>query len=385
MSERVLFVDDDPQILSAFKRNLRKRFELHTAEGGAQGLAMLKDDGPFAVVISDQQMPKMDGVSFLKEVKARSPLTVRMMLTGNADQRTAMEAVNEGHIFRFLNKPCTPENLGKAIIAAQRQYRLMTAEKDLLEQTLAGSVKVLVDVLSLHSPETFKQTGRLRGWARKLAEALELPDTWTLDMTVMLAAIGQITLPQNIVTKLSKKQPLSDVEQELAVRTPLVAKGLIANIPRMDPVANAVYYQNKGFDGSGFPEDDVSGKDIPLEARVLRILTDLAALSNVDQPPSTCFDELAGEAHLYDEKILAAARGCLVGAELSDEEVVAGAVVKMTVDQLAVGFKTARDITAETGTMILSAGHSLSPAMIEKIQQYHKIQAIDEPIHLVRE
>ena len=68
MTERVLFVDDDPQILNAFRRGLRKRLDLHTAEGGKAGLEALEKEGPFAVVVSDQQMPEMDGITLLREV-----------------------------------------------------------------------------------------------------------------------------------------------------------------------------------------------------------------------------------------------------------------------------------------------------------------------------
>ena len=141
MTERVLFVDDDPQILNAFRRGLRKRLDLHTAEGGKAGLEALEKEGPFAVVVSDQQMPEMDGITLLREVKNRAPLTVRMMLTGNADQGTAAAAVNEGHIFRFLTKPCTPDELAAAVDAAKEQYRLVTAERDLRRDRLRHAAR----------------------------------------------------------------------------------------------------------------------------------------------------------------------------------------------------------------------------------------------------
>lgn len=384
MTDRVLFVDDDVQILSGFRRGLRKQFDLETAEGGAAGLEVLESQGPFAVVISDQQMPNMDGVAFLKEVKNRSPLTVRMMLTGNADQQTALTAVNEGNIFQFLNKPCPPEKLAKAIQAGQQQYKLLTAEKELLEKTLAGSVKVLVEVLSLHDPEVFKQTARLRSWARKVATHLSLPGTWELDMTVMLSSIGRVTLPAEVTAKLHAGQELDSVEQDLIARTPKVARDLITNIPRMEGIANAIYYQNKGFDGSGFPADQVAGKDIPLEARVLKLLSDLAALSSVDAPPPTAFEKLKEKGVLYDPKILDAARQCLGGRPQIASGTAPTATLNVTVAHLQAGQKIAADVTSEAGVMVLSAGYVLTAPLIEKLQQYHRVRPINEPIKVVK-
>lgn len=383
MNARVLFVDDDPQILSAFKRGLRKRFDLHTAEGPAAGLKAIEEDGEFAVVVSDQQMPEMDGITFLRQVKAKNPLTVRMMLTGNADQKTAMEAVNEGHIFRFMTKPCAPDDLAKAVEAAKEQYRLVTAERDLLEQTLAGSVKVLVDVLSLHNPEAFKQTARIRSWARAIAKPLKLTDPWTLNMSIMLSSIGEITLPAELSTKLRKGETLTDVEKTLVSRSPEVARDLIANIPRLGPVATAVYYQAAGFDGSGFPADGVAGEDLPREARVLRVLKDLATASNDDLPPVSVFDAMAKNSAQYDPEILALARTRLTPPDEMPTAEEAPEVHEVPVRLLRDVHKLQEDVMTESETVLISAGHRLTRAMIKKIQNYHQVNKIKEPLKVI--
>lgn len=386
MTERVLFVDDDPQILNAFRRGLRKRLDLHTAEGGKAGLEALEKEGPFAVVVSDQQMPEMDGITLLREVKNRAPLTVRMMLTGNADQGTAAAAVNEGHIFRFLTKPCTPDELAAAVEAAKEQYRLVTAERDLLEKTLAGSVKVLVDVLALNDPEAFKETGRLQAWGNQLARHIKHQDTWALNMATMLVSLGRITLPNDVAEKLRNRAPLSKAEQDMVNRTPEVARDLIANIPRLGGVAEAVYYQAAGYNGSGFPADGVAGPDLPFEARVLKILTDLAATTRRQKPSAASFATLEKRAQLYDPTLLAAARACLVAeTEQAEEEAEEeeAEIREVTVRMLSPRFRLAEDVTTETGVKILASGLRMSPAMIKKIQQYHALHRIKEPIYVV--
>ena len=120
MSTKILCVDDEENVLTGLQRSLRKQFQVDVAVGGTAGLRQIEQSGPYAVVIADMQMPEMNGVEFLKRVEARHPDTVRVMLTGNADQKTAMDAVNEGHVFRFLNKPCQPDLLAATLQAAVR-------------------------------------------------------------------------------------------------------------------------------------------------------------------------------------------------------------------------------------------------------------------------
>ncbi len=111
---KILFVDDQPSLLNAMARHFESRYDVHTAIGGKIGLEMI-DGRAFAVVVSDMQMPGMDGIEFLQHVRERAPDTIRVMLTSNDDQQTAVDAVNEGAVFRFLNKPCQAEELERVL------------------------------------------------------------------------------------------------------------------------------------------------------------------------------------------------------------------------------------------------------------------------------
>lgn len=134
MLEKILFVDDEPSVLEALQRQFHKQFHIHTALGGAEGISMLRIQGPFAVVVSDCRMPGMDGIQFLALLRKTAPDTVRMMLTGNNDLETAMEAVNRGEIFRFLTKPCPPDTFKAALEAGVKQYQLIRSQKSVLSR-----------------------------------------------------------------------------------------------------------------------------------------------------------------------------------------------------------------------------------------------------------
>lgn len=141
MSDNVLCVDDDPNILHAYQRALRKQFRIETALGGEEALGRVDSQVPYAVIVSDMRMPGMDGVQFLAAVRRKSPNSVRMMLTGNADQETAIRAVNEGHIFH----------------RALEQKDLLARSRDLLEVTKRQSTLI----------EEARLTRRLRGTSHK--------------------------------------------------------------------------------------------------------------------------------------------------------------------------------------------------------------------------
>ena len=108
-------------------------------------------------------MPQMDGVQFLLRVKEAAPETIRLILTGQTELQAAIDAVNLGSIFRFLTKPCSKDVLSTAIQASLRQYQLIRVEKELLEQTLGGSIQVMTEILSLISPTSFGRATRVCG------------------------------------------------------------------------------------------------------------------------------------------------------------------------------------------------------------------------------
>jgi FixJ family two-component response regulator len=134
VSEKILFVDDETAVLEAMHRMLHSSFDIYTANSGENGLIAVDRDGPFGVVISDMQMPGMNGAEFLARVRQKAPCTVRMLLTGHADLHSAIDAVNRGQILHFLTKPCPKDALVAAINSGLDQYRIALEERELSRQ-----------------------------------------------------------------------------------------------------------------------------------------------------------------------------------------------------------------------------------------------------------
>ncbi|MCD4691554.1 MAG: response regulator, partial [Calditrichales bacterium] len=274
MSTKILFVDDEQHVLSSHRRTFRKKYDVVTAMGGEIALETIETKGPFPVVVSDMQMPGMNGVQLLSKIRKIAPDTIRIMLTGNADLNTAMEAVNEGNVYRFLTKPCHPEQLAKIIDSGVRQYQLIKAEQELLNKTLKGSIKVLIDILSIIDQQSFSRTLKLRDYIRKLCKARIISSSWELDISALLSQIGQVTIPSGVISKIHKNEEISDVEKNMLDRVPQVGHDLLANIPRLENISKIILYQNKLFNGQGLPNDSVKGIDIPLGSRIIKILSD---------------------------------------------------------------------------------------------------------------
>jgi len=209
MKAKILFVDDEQNILAAFKRQLRGRVDMDTANSGREGLELLESGGPYAVVVSDMRMPEMDGIQFLSKVQEKSPDTIRLMLTGNADQETAVKAVNEGRVFQFLNKPCSEKVMNQALQDGIQQYRLARAEKELLAKTLNGSIRILTDILSMADPEGFTQSQSLKKCIKSFAPMFKDTNSWEIELAAMLFSIGKVTLPSETMTKSREKIALT--------------------------------------------------------------------------------------------------------------------------------------------------------------------------------
>ncbi|MBF0130156.1 MAG: response regulator, partial [Alphaproteobacteria bacterium] len=222
--ERILLVDDDPHLLSALRRQLGDEFALTTASTGKDAVEAVrsaaKERAPFAVALCDMRMPGMNGVETLAAIREAAPDTVRMMLTGHADQETSIQAINRGNILRFYLKPCPAEQLREGLRAGVHQYHLVTAEWDLLERTLTGSLRVLIDALSMNDPVAFAHTARMREWVRALGPALSLPKPWQIEIAATLHEIGRLAIPAEIIAKKASGEALSDLEQALIDRTP---------------------------------------------------------------------------------------------------------------------------------------------------------------------
>ena len=291
---RILFVDDDEKVLAMFKRNLGHRFQMDTSSAPEAALELVRQGG-VAVVVADLRMPKLDGFAFLAQVSEISPLTVKIMLTGHADLDAAIAGVNEGRLFRFLTKPCPTETLIRSLEAALEQYRLVTAEKELLRGTLQGSIKVLTEILGQTNPEAFGRSERIKRLIKNLAQRLGIKDPWRIELAAMLSQIGCIFIPESVVKKNRCPGGLTPEELQIYSLHPTVGAQLLSNIPRLEEVREMIEHQEARL---------CDQPEMSRGARMLKICLDYDNMEGCFSAKYDIFTEMKRHEGWYDRHLL---------------------------------------------------------------------------------
>ncbi len=370
---RVLIVDDEPRLLMAVKRALHGRFDIDIAQSGKEGLEKIKKANNYAVVISDLKMPVMDGIQFLSRVKEVSPDTVRIMLTGFAELDTAIEAINSGNVFRFLTKPCSTETLASAIEAAIKQYKLVKSEKELLEKTLRGCVKLLTEILSLTNPEAFGRSSRIARWVVWIARELGYEELWKIETAALLSQLGCLLVPEEAVLKVYKGEPLSDEERQMMDMHPSVASHLLRHIPRLDSIATIIEYQEKHFDGTGFPRNDLQGEEIPFESRILKLAIDFEQLLTAGHEAKDALQVIKSRKGVYDPQLLPALERIVHIYSNYQKK-------KVSVSELKEGMIIGENVMSMDGRLLIREGHEMTETIIRRLQNFAKTVGIVQPI-----
>jgi PAS domain S-box-containing protein len=143
------------------------------------------------------------------------------------------------------------------------QYRLITAEKELLNKTLSGSIKLLTDMLSMIEPQSFGREQTMRNLIGSVTKKFPTGNAWEIPLAFMLAPIANATLPPELLVRARAGGILFKVEEQIMSELPETAARLLANVPRLEGVARIVRYSQKHYDGAGAPPDAVKGEALP--------------------------------------------------------------------------------------------------------------------------
>jgi response regulator RpfG family c-di-GMP phosphodiesterase len=359
---RILFVDDEPLVLEGLRRSLYREFNVDLAEGAEAGLEKVKKDGPYVVVVSDMKMPVMDGAEFLARVRTRAPDSIRVMLTGYADMEAAMRAVNEGRIFRFLNKPVTAEDLTLTLRACVAQYDLLRREKELLEKTLAGAIRVLSEVLQLANPVAFNKGNRICQYVRHIAGKLCPSDTWQYEIAAMLSELGCLTLTPDLLEAIHAGEPLTPEHEKRYSQHPQIAHDLLARIPRLELVADMILQQNEvptDLPRSLFPD----AESVRRGAQMLRVSLAFDRLLSAGSERQEALLALSRNPAQYDAKMVAA---------LGDFRLSRGPTELRSIDvrDLRTGMILNENLRSTTGVLLAAKGHEVSYALVKAVRNF---------------
>ena len=365
MKGKILFVDDEPAVLEGYRRLLRGDFQLSTAVNGEDAIAEIRGNGPFEVVVSDMQMPGMNGIEVLARVREIAPQTIRVVLTGHADIESAINAVNEGAVFRFLTKPCAAEVLKKALTACLLQYQLVRAENELLENTLMGAIRVLTDMLSLANPGAFGRSLRLQHFVRHMVRELQLEMPWRYEAAAILSQLGCVTLEPELLEAAYCGRAMSPEEQLHFNAHPAIARDLLASVPRLEGIAWIIGQQL----GASSVENDVSDS-IKTGAVILQIAIAFDKLKEQGLSHLEAIAELQAS-RKFDARIVKALETLEPQRAAMEPRVV-------EISSLEPGMILDEEIRSTIGLLLAAKGQEVTYPLVVRLKNFHRRHLIDD-------
>lgn len=445
---QVLLVDDEPNVLQSLRRLLRREpIELVTVTSPAEALARVQAE-PFAVVISDQRMPEMEGTELLERVQAASPDTVRIILTGHAEMEAALDAINRGAVYRFLCKPWDDEELQQTLRHAVERYELVEENQRLhrlteaqnaklqswnstliqkvfertreivasnreLDQSLLQSVKVIAGMIGNHSEVLGNHSLRVAQVATAMARKMDLGFNRTQDIktAALLHDIGKMSIQRSALAKPAHTHSLNTKREIL--EHPMRGAAMIGTISHFSNAASLIRHHHERFDGTGYP-DGLCGDDIPLGARIIAVADAYdnelngrrshlwkvphQAVASVRRRAPDEFDpylvHVLAEAVLDKDGLEAFARihsdttqqqdGIALSSEGDVEEELASDELSIDIRLLSLGMVLSRELRDMSDRLLLPKDSVMDEANLERIHLHHHKTPIRGNIYVYR-
>ena len=293
----LLIVDDEKNVLNSMQRLLRGQpYRVFTATSAAEGLELL-EQRHICVVISDHLMPKMNGITFLEEVKRRQPDVVRILMTAYGSLENAMAAIKRCRIFEYLTKPWNDAVLKACIERAFEHYALLAENRRLQRLTheqneelraindnlermvhtrtlqLEEAVREGILMLAMASEARDDMTGghirRIQRITGRICRQLGLDEDTSEEISFasILHDVGKIHIPDHI---LKKPGPLTDSEFALMQTHTVVGERILGRKPFYKTARQIARHHHEHWDGNGYP-DGLAGEAIPLAARIVTV------------------------------------------------------------------------------------------------------------------
>jgi len=358
---KILCVDDEPNVLHGLRRSLRGRFEVFTATSGEEALATLSHPLDVAVICSDMRMPGMDGAQFLARAAEVAPDATRVLLSGQSDLPSLVRVINSSGIYRFLVKPCERADLVRALSDAAEHHRLRRAEDELLEGTVAGSLKLLSEAFAMASPRAAASSARVQRLVARLAAREGVAMDWEMATAASLAGLGWLAVPDDVHDRLASGKPLDPEEEAMLARAPVLGADLVANLPRLQGVAEILRAVER------------PRRREPWIVSTLRLALRFVQVSASNGSPEAALGVLRPE--LSPEQLTALWE--VVTQQLNP-------VLAIRRGELEVGMELAEPLFTRSGVLLMPAGITIGEAAMARLRNFAVRYGLREPIHVRR-
>lgn len=411
----LLFVDDEANVLSSLKRLFRPfGYRIFTAESGAQGLEIMAQE-KIDIVVSDMRMPEMNGAQFLKKVYEQWPDTLRILLTGYAEIGATIDAINKGHIYRYISKPWEDNDIVLAIKQALRQKQLEQENRSLgeltrkqneelkdlnanleqkvkarteevrqtmgflevahekLKQGFITSIRVFSNLIEMREGVMAGHSHRVAELSRAIAQQMGMSDAEVQDvfLAALLHDVGKIGLPDYLLEK--PFATLTNEERLEVIKHPVKGQAALMALEQLQGAAKLIRSHHEYFDGTGYP-DKLHGLEIPQGARIIALANEYDAAQNgtlfnkrLKQSDAVLYLQ-EGKARRYDPAVVIAFMK-VMGSSPSVQVVRESAV---RLDMAKPGMVLSRDLISSRGELLLSKDYRLDASLISQIRSFEQ-------------
>ncbi|MFQ5569132.1 MAG: HD domain-containing phosphohydrolase [Rhodothermales bacterium] len=410
---KILLVDDEGDILRSLRRLLRKKFDITTTVEPEEALRFLTEN-EYAILLSDQRMPVMQGTELMAKARLASPDTVRIILTGYSDINAAMEAINKAGVYRFLQKPWNDADLISTLCQAAEHYALVkenarlqaltraqneklkefntslktkvfertrqvTQLNEELSSTFQGALQVLAKLGEMHSPVLSNHARRVTTLSKEVGRCMGMSEKqlFQLEIAATLHDIGKIGMEPALLRR--HQAVLSPNETAVLLTHATTGAALMKLIPNLEEAALYVRHHHEQYEGKGFP-DKLFGRNIPLGARIIAAVDAYDNALNNRTTFGTTTPEKARQyvkersPREFDPDVVAILMVLLEESEVDQEP--EAIEVEVDVRDLQTGMVLSRDMLNDQGLLILPKDTRLDETHLYQLLKHHQINPI---------
>ena len=354
--------------------------DLDSAYQGEEAATLVRqaaaEGRPYSMAFVDMRMPPgWDGIRTITELWRLDPDLQVVICTAYSDHSwseiVAQLGVRDNLL--ILKKPFEAIEVAQVAYALTEKWSLKMAERTLLEKTLQGSIKALVDVLALTNPGMFGRADRVRRLVSSVLDRLEVKERWPLEVAAMVSQIGWIALPAETAIRARAGQALSPDEQAMVSRIPAITEQLLRNIPRLEMVRAIIGGDSRG-DTAAYEGDQVA----ILGKALLKIAAEFENLTARGVSPRVAIDTLRTRSHAVDPQLLD------LFASVHDESSASPELhQEVSVRGLRVGMIIAEDLLLKSGVLLAPRGYEVTEGLAERLRNYQP-GALREPVRVIR-
>ena len=355
---RVLCVDDQEGVVAGMRVTLRKSFDVVTASSASEALVLLRGGGRFALMVTDMRMPGMSGAELMREAYEIAPTTQRLLLTGFSDADSAILAVNEGHVFRYLTKPCSPPELRAACAEALAEHLAQEAALHLERDAALGWSYAYGNLLLVSRPMAYGRTLRLSQIATHFGMVLDAPDAWRLELASLMVYVGYCGLSTRLLDQLYRHEPLQPDDVQLATLARAEALRPFEQLPGVAGLPEAVEYAWASMT-HGVRARDPADSISEILAMALHFVELEHEKASVNQALDILPSVVVGTRLKEAVSVLRAS---------SIPVLASTATAKLRADAIWPGFVLAENLTTTREILLLPAGHEVTPAAVKRIR-----------------